>query len=274
VRQSMLREIDLGMFRLVNGREGMFLVNPRDRFIGQSMMQYGEFSYAETALFEQLCGLDDIVVEAGANIGAHTVGLAKRVGPTGRVIALEPQRVIFQNLCANVALNGLFNVDCLHVAASDRRQKLYVPRPDYLAAGNFGGVSLNEDEAGEPVEAWPIDELFRHDRLTLLKIDVEGMESQVLAGAARTIERFRPILYVENDRREKSRELVERIVSFGYRCWWHLPLMFNPDNVFANPNNLFPGMVSVNMLCIPKGANITVDMPEMTDPSCWPLGGN
>lgn len=269
----MIRTIDLGMFQLVSGREGTFLVNPQDRFVGQSLLRYGEFSYSETLLFEQLCEPGDTVIEVGANIGAHTVGLAKRVGPNGRVVALEPQRIIFQNLCANIALNGLLNVDCRQIAAADRSRKLFAPRSNYMMPGNFGGVALSTDEnAGDPVDAEPIDQFYHYDRLNLVKIDAEGMEGSVLAGAVETIARFQPILYVENDRRDRSKALVTQIFEMGYRCWWHLPLMFNPDNSFANPENVYPRMVSINLLCIPRTRTMTVNMPELTDADSWPLG--
>ena len=55
-----------------------------------------------------------ISLDVGANIGCHTVPFAKLVGESGRVVAFEPQRLVFQNLCANLALNALTNVYVYH----------------------------------------------------------------------------------------------------------------------------------------------------------------
>jgi hypothetical protein len=76
------------------------------------------------------------------------------------------------------------------------------------------------------------------------------MELSVMRGAAATIAKFRPILYVENDRRDKSPALIEYLSSLGYRLYWHLPPLFNPSNYFDNPSNEFGNVVSVNMLCV------------------------
>jgi hypothetical protein len=61
-----------------------------------------------------------------------------------------------------------------------------------------------------------------------------------------------PILYVENDRREKAAELVRFIDGLEYAMYWHLPPLFNPDNFFHNPTNVFGNTVSINMVCIHK----------------------
>ena len=84
-------------------------------------------------------------------------------------------------------------------------------------------------------------------RCTLIKVDVEGMERQVLEGAAKTIAACLPILYVENDRREKAAELVRYIDGLGYAMYWHLPPLFNPNNFLQNPDNVFGNIVSANV---------------------------
>jgi hypothetical protein len=104
------------------------------------------------------------------------------------------------------------------------------------------------------------------NRCRLIKVDVEGMECEVLEGARNTITRLRPVLYVENDRTEHSRRLITMIQSFGYKLWWHLPRMFNPDNFRGNKENLFGNIVSVNMLCSPQETQTLVDLPEIKTP--------
>lgn len=96
--------------RLKQCRHGMMLYNLNDIYIGRSLDLYGEFSEGEIRVFQQLVKPGQTILEVGANIGAHTVWLAQAVGPTGVVMAFEPQRIVHQTLCANLALNNIFNV--------------------------------------------------------------------------------------------------------------------------------------------------------------------
>ena len=99
-----------GFNRLRMCRTGPIVYNRFDRYVGASLHRYGEFSHSEQALFEVLVGRGQVVVEVGANIGAHTVVLSRLVGADGEVHAFEPQRIVFQALCANLALNQCTNV--------------------------------------------------------------------------------------------------------------------------------------------------------------------
>src|SRR5258708_2093762 len=84
----------------------------------------------------------------------------------------------------------------------------------------------------------------------MLKIDVEGMEGEVVAGAEKTIARFRPALYVENDRDKHSAALIRQLLNLGYRLYWHFPPLFNRDNYFHASENVFGRIVSINMLAL------------------------
>jgi FkbM family methyltransferase len=231
-------------------RHGIMLYVKSDMYVGRSLELYGEFSEGETDIFHQLLRTGDIIVEAGANIGAHTVYLANTVGPSGCVIAYEPQRFLHQILCANLAMNELMNVYARQAALGEQIGKISVPVPDYGQTGNFGGISLGRGQ-GEAVTVETIDSLHL-PRLRMIKADVEGMEYQVLKGGMNSIRKHRPLLYVENDRKEKSSELIRLIQKLGYRMWWHLPPLFNPSNYKGNKENVFGNIVSVNLLCIHK----------------------
>lgn len=93
------------------------------------------------------------------------------------------------------------------------------------------------------------------------------MELQVLEGAKNTIARLGPFLYVENDRDEMSKELIQWLLSAGYRLYWHLPPLFSADNFFANPENVFGSLISANMLAVPASSTIEVTrMRQITSP--------
>ncbi len=239
-------------YRLKACRHGTFLYNPNDRYLGRSLDLYGEFSAGEAAAFGRLLRPGDVAVDVGANIGCHTVAMARRVGETGFVIAVEPQRLLHQMLCANVALNGMVNVLALHQALGAAPGVIRVPVLDPGRVQNFGGLGLDRDDAaGEPVPVRRLDDLGLR-RCRLIKIDVEGMESQVLDGARQTVARLRPLLYVENDRVGKSAGLMRRIAGLRYRMYWHCPPLFNPDNHDRRRDNVFGNIVSRNLLCVPR----------------------
>ena len=250
-------------------RYGPMLFLRGDQYVGRSLERYGEFSELEGQLFAQVLGAGDTVVEVGANMGAHTLQLARLVGPQGVVHAYEPQRVIFQILCANVALNALFNVHTHHAGVGSAAGQLRVPPLDYAAVGNFGGLSLTDQGAGEVVPVVPLD-ATPFASLKLLKIDVEGMEHAVLSGARQTIAQHRPLLYVENDRIAQSPALIELLQALGYTLYWHTPTLFNPANFARNPENIFPGIVSINLLCVPQESSAVIKgFRPVSGPQDW-----
>jgi FkbM family methyltransferase len=232
-------------------RHGEMVFNIHDAYIGRSLDLYGEFSEGEAEVFRQVVKPTNIVVEVGANIGPHTVLLAQLTGPQGLVLAFEPQRIVFQALCANLALNSILHVDARQQAVGAKPGELLVPAIDYSQEGNFGGLELGKWQAGERVQVVTLDSL-NLARCDLLKIDVEGMEKSVLEGATATLARLRPPIYVENDRPDKSAELIRYLDGLSYAMYWHAPPMFNPGNFFGNATNVFGNVVSLNMLCVHK----------------------
>ncbi|HEY7299470.1 MAG TPA: FkbM family methyltransferase [Xanthobacteraceae bacterium] len=262
--------------RLKRCRQGAMLYNINDTYIGRALDSYGEISRGEAELFGQLLRPSMTAVEIGANIGVHTIALARFVGPQGSVVAFEPQRIVFQMLCANLALNALTNVTAYQSAAGRAPDFLMVPRLDYAKPGNFGGVSLGSAEQGERVSVVTIDSLALPS-CELLKIDVEGMERDVIEGAMNTIQKFRPRMYVENDRAEKSRALINRLLGLDYRLYWHLPPLFNCDNFFGEKENVLGNVVSINMLCIPRSGSLSLTvhgLREITSEDAnWRLAG-
>lgn len=259
--------------KLVKAKYGFCLYNKNDQYIGRSIENYGEFSQLEIEMFKQICKVGDNIIEVGANIGTHTQVFSHMVGDNGKVFAFEPQRVVFQTLNANIALNSMTNVYTFQNALGSKKKEIFIPSINYEKNNNFGGISIDGFEEGESVNQLTLDSFIkRFDSVKLVKIDVEGMESEVINGAKRFIKKFKPFLYIENDRQEKSKELIELVQSLGYKLYWHLPRLYNEQNFFKNTNNIFGNIVSVNMLCIHKSQNIKVDkMIEITDSSFHPM---
>ena len=257
------------LLAIVSGRDGTFLVNRKDTYIGHSIELYGEHGGLEGAFLKSLVKAGDHVVEVGANIGAHTVGLAKAVGMRGRIDAFEPQRACYALLQAQIALNHLHNIHA-HCKAAGRStgQQLWVPAVNYADYGNFGGVALSSDQAptSEPVDVVTLDEQIGDRPCALLKVDVEGMEEDVIRGATTLIGKNLPLLYVENDRVDKSKPLVALLLGFGYRLWWHIPKLYNPNNFFDVKDNVYGDVASFNMFCCRESHPAAADLVEIRSP--------
>ncbi len=153
---------------------------------------------------------------------------------------------------------------------------------NYHAPNNFGCVSLLSDEkistsSGQPsniaVEIHSVDSLHYLPPPNFIKMDVEGMEAMVLSGARKTLQQNSPIMYIENDRVDKSKNLIELLWSLEYDCYWHITPYFNANNYFKNPHNIYGNTASFNMLCIPRSkANINIQgMPKISDANHHPL---
>lgn len=234
-------------------RYGPMIIHRLDEYVGQSLDRYGEFSKEETDFLLALTGPGSVVVDGGANLGALTIPLAKRVGTYGLVYAIEPQRLTYQALCGNVALNSLPNVVTLHAALGRAPDTIRVPDLDPTHPNNFGGFSLRDTKhEGRKVPVMRIDDL-NLPGCTLLKLDLEGMERDALAGAKRTIRDHQPLIYLESDRLDQREGLLQDLKQQGYRCWLHRPPLFSLDNWRNDSVNCWPeGLVSINLLAVPE----------------------
>jgi FkbM family methyltransferase len=258
-------------YELTETRHGPMLVNRNDFYMGKALLLYGECCELESQFILTLLRNPGLVIEVGSNMGIHTIPMAQFLTAQGRtMLALEPQPVIFQQLCANLALNGLMNVRALPYACGRENGAVTFEIPDYAQPGNFGGTSMNAEPAPadalaarrELVQCVRLDNLVADGPVGVIKIDVEGFEQQVLEGSEGILARCHPLLYVENDRREHSPALIQWLFDHEYRLWWHLPPLFNPQNFRGVRENFYSGVVSLNML----GVHRSVPTPEMGIP--------
>lgn len=250
-------------------RYGTLLYLSHDNTIGRSLSLYGEWSEPEAFVFAQMLHQGDVVVEAGANIGSHTVMLSAAVGEQGIVHAFEPQRHAFQLLCANAALNQRTNVHAHHAALGDETGSVAFPSFNPRDEINFGAVSLHlnwDNLARETVPIHTLDSL-QLPRLDFLKADVEGFEINVLRGARQTIAQHRPLMHLEyinpySD--DISAHIFEIVAAMDYRLWFYITPLFNSLNYLEHGENVFPGLWSFDLICIPREKGQMLGVPEMT----------
>lgn len=230
--------------RLVEAKRGRFLVFEKDPTIGTSLIDMGEVCEAQAEFFDDVLRPGTVVVEVGANIGTHTVTFARKAKV---VHAFEPQRRVFNVLCGNLALNGIDNVECYRVAGGDKRERIEIPSCDFEDVCSPGSFSL--DIAGDKTDY--VDVVPINIPCGFMKIDVEGWEAKVLRGSAPMIRECRPVLYVENDRTEKSDELLKLINGLGYKAYWHKTPLFRENNFRGLKDHPLKAYSSIDLLCLP-----------------------
>ena len=196
-------------YRMINAEQGFG--------VGYQILNTASFDPLEVKLAVQLLALrrrhygDGVLaLDCGANIGVHTIEWAKAMTGWGSVLAIEAQERIYYALAGNIAINNCFNAMAVHAAISSEPGVMKMPTPDYTVPSSFGSLELRyrptAEFIGQPIHyaddkmvdirKVTLDE-YNLPRVDFIKLDVEGMELDALAGADKTIARSRPILLVE-----------------------------------------------------------------------------
>ena len=246
-------------------RYGLMIYNRKDIYQGKSFEHFGEYSEEEALLFKKFIKEGDSVFDVGANIGSFTTLFSRLVGARGFVIALEPERHNFYTLCGNMSINNLTNVHCFQYAIGKNNGTINIPEINHEEIQNHGGIELNPNgivETGYTVNLTTLDLISTPRKTSFIKVDVEGMELDVLKGGKNKILKEKPILYVENDRQEKSFELIDFIKNeLDYKIYEHKPAFYNANNFYACKEDIFikemgRTFISLNIFCVPKDFNI------------------
>lgn len=241
-------------------RWGSVVYPVEDDPIGRSLAQYGEWAGIEIDLLLRFVPEGSTVLDVGANLGTHTLAFAKKAGPAGTVVAVEPQRTAVQLLAQTMRANQLDSVRVLHACAGERDGFAWVPSVDLAEHQNLGAVipESRDDDATSNVRVVALDALDVTN-VALLKIDVEGAEALVLAGATRIIERDHPVISFEANTLESAADAFRWVRARGYRTWLHRAPAWNPNNHAGNVENTFGFATETNVLAIPEG-RVPVDL--------------
>lgn len=251
----------------IDCRYGRMAIVAGDTILGRSLQEYGEWAQAEIELLGDLLHAGDVVLDVGAFIGTHTLAFASFVGAAGRVISFEPHPLHFGLLRANVAANGCANVHLVAAGVAAREGTMSLHLQAAPGAANPGGASLQDaDAAGGAVPVRTIDGLGL-ERCALIKIDVEGMESEVIAGALATLERLRPIVYAECNAVAQGWAVVERLRACGYLARLFNFAAYRAQNYRANPANFLGEAREAGLLLVPAERRAALDgLPARADP--------
>jgi FkbM family methyltransferase len=230
-------------------RYGLILANQSDSPLARSLKSYGEWVEQELDIIGALIQEGQVVLEYGAELGAHALWLSKMVGDEGQVHVVEPRRLDHIALCSSLALNRLRNVYPLHAR---------------LGASN-GDVELAET-SGQPPEATrqvALDSL-KLDKLHLIKVSQSGELMDMLSGAEKTMRDQQPAIYFRLASADMATKEIAALKARNYRCWSHLPYLYNADNFCGNTTNIFPGWVSQNIIAVHRDKAVDLShLPEL-----------
>jgi FkbM family methyltransferase len=187
--------------------------------IGHRLLTSREFERQELTECSKHIRTDGIVIDIGANIGLHSVHFAA-AAQSGRVISIEPSRSTFATLLRNTA--KLPNVIPLNVALSDSNgtQTFYVAEDNaYSGLKNTRRKTILRTEhvacfSGDYILA----PLIQSVGVDLIKIDVEGLETQVLTGLTGIISKHKPVIFCEIFGGENSNVDPEATIGFCVDC--------------------------------------------------------
>jgi FkbM family methyltransferase len=202
---------------IINRNDYRLIDNGRGYGVGYQLMTQSAFDPQEVNFAMALLttrhknfGAGVVAIDCGANIGVHTVEWARLMHQWGRVISFEAQEKIYYALAGNVAINNCLNVTARWAAVGAECGTLEIPEPNYLVPSSYGSFEIKKRDNTEyigqeidytggglkSVDVVTIDSL-RLERLDFIKIDVEGMELEVLQGARETIVKYHPQMMIE-----------------------------------------------------------------------------
>lgn len=193
-------------------------------YLEWQLWAFGAYEEHFAQLFTRLVRPGERCVDVGANVGIHTVRLARIVGETGRVLAVEADEDLARRADHNLRLNGLTNATVLHLAAAERGRRgavLYRPErrdPNKGRASTLPHRYLSGPSAEVPTAA--LDDVV-DGSVDLIKIDVEGGEPAVVRGAGRILADHHPAVLFEHSPEllGAGQSPVGTLLAHGYRLF-------------------------------------------------------
>jgi len=241
-----------------HARHGLICHEEQDETIGASLRIYGEWAEEEIYFLSAFIDAGSVILDIGANVGTHALAFSRLTGTRGLVIAIDAQERMHNLLVLNVALNAAGNIRCIRAIAGRKTGVCFVPPENHQSRKDFGSVSYVDSSAKSnrgrgliPISMITLDDLSL-ERCNLIKIDVEGMELDVLLGAVETIARYRPPIYFEQAREEYFAETFEFFQRADYSLFWHVSDPFNRNNFRRHAENIFGGTREINVVAIPR----------------------
>ena len=216
---------------------GQVLVNRNDINQTEHLLKHGRaVDHNEIVAVMQFIEPESTAVDVGACFGIWSLAFAQRAKA---VYTFEPQRALYNSICGTLALNSIENVFTFNWAVGSSKGTAEIPKPDYHKRFQFGGIPLTSSPAKfdfgeveyESVHVTTLDSL-KFSNLSLIKVDAEGLDLDVIYGSENTIKEHRPAVYFETLYLEEK-DFLDFFSPLNYTC------VKNNDNMLAFPNEKF-----------------------------------
>jgi len=242
-------------------RDGIKYELNLNELIDSSIYYDGCFEPKTVAVINKYVKRGMTVLDIGANVGCHTLRLAKLVGQDGKVIAFEPLTVVFTKLKCNLELNSFSNVTLEKIALSNENRDnqavhFYANWPLYSDSHN----ELHPVHCGRPTEEMinfvTLDDYVQSKeikKIDFIKLDVDGHEYKVIQGGINSIKTFKPIMIIEFCRytlmefNDSLEDLIDLLTSIGY--YFYSVENFQQYDSKEALLNTVPPDVAINVLC-------------------------
>lgn len=231
---------------MISCKWGWMMCPPGDQFVTGSLRQWGVYSETESMILRKLCaGTRSLII--GGNIGAIAAPLSQ---VASYVEVYEPQPIIAQVLEANMALAQGNGYLVENAAVGPEEGTINVPAVKFDADCNMGRISKENWGKGTQVPIHNINPILLQGEFDFMLVDAEGMELEILKSAQPEL--LPNLMWVECDRPEEGRELIQYIKDCGYAPYWmNTPLT---PNKIAPDQGPWPMQASFNLLCVKQPA--------------------
>jgi FkbM family methyltransferase len=217
---KLLQDGLIGIYRLVKGTGALDTAVGRRVFESAYRIYKDRLEAGPIRLLRPYVRPRTYVIDVGANIGFFSLQFAAWISDGGKVIAVEPEAVNYAGLRHAIAEAGLTDVvETIEAAVAEAAGKGFLE----VDPGHPGDHKLGTE--GVPVAMTTIDDIVAArgwPEVSLIKVDVQGAEARVLAGARKTLETYRPALFLEVEDRQLRRygssaaELLASVTALGY----------------------------------------------------------
>lgn len=219
----------LPQVNIIRAKNGDFMSFFESAGISGVLTAHGVWDEPTIEISKALIDLVDrkpVVLDIGANMGTYSIAIARHIYLRGGIVhAFEPQRVVYYQLCGNIFLNRFDCVYAHNIALSNRKTLLEINPLDFHTAWNIGAYSLVpgfdaqiHSNTCEYCQVDTLNDFPISDPVTLIKMDVEGMEMDVINGAFVFLEKnkFPPIFFESLEQDQRSQDVKISLADLGY----------------------------------------------------------
>ncbi|MBD3637640.1 MAG: FkbM family methyltransferase [Crocinitomicaceae bacterium] len=183
--------------------------------------------YAELYFVEKIVNPGDVILDIGANLGYYSYFMARKMGQSGKLLAVEPIPLFAEVWTSNLKPFKSFDITLFNCALGNEAQekvKMSIPVVNGVVRHGLTRVVEEDNVPGESLISFEVpmkvgDDLIQEkalSKLDYIKCDVEGYEQYVIPSLDKTIDQFKPLFQIELGGEENRRNVVNYLLKKGY----------------------------------------------------------